>query len=60
MNPSLDKANFIIQFASHNLNSHKNTSFLLTVAPQKAIKSKLFLELVTCDRKMPKFRTFFN
>jgi len=44
----------------HNSNSHKNTSGVLTAHPQKAINLKLFLELVTYDRKMPKFFSFSN
>jgi len=46
------------RFASSQLNSHENTSCALTAPAQKAINSKLFLEFVTYDRKMPKFCSF--
>jgi len=36
---------------------NSNTSFVPTAPSQKAINSKLFLEFVTYDRKMPKFFT---
>ena len=42
----------------HNLNFYKSTSCVLIAPPQKAINSKVFLEFVTYDRKMPKFFLF--
>ena len=42
----------------YNSNSHKNTSCASTAPPQKTFNSKLFLEFVTYDRKMPKFYSF--
>jgi len=50
----LIKPNLVDNLPAHNSNSHKNTSCVLTVPPQTVINSKLFSELVTYDRKMPK------
>jgi len=54
----LTKPNLLNNLHAHNSNSHKNTPCALTAPPPKAINSKLFLEFVTYDRKMPKYFYF--